>query len=129
MKDGLFHKSMGFPSGAYLPWIGTVQIFHTRHSLARCLRPECQKWVKGSVVNISDGETLEIDKDCIVEIEVKNGEPVKALVRMQYDDDSDVCFALLAPVRGVATCKTLWTLNARDHHRTLDMSKYTKPNA
>jgi hypothetical protein len=127
IKDGLFHKSLGFPPGALLPWIGTVQLSHTSHSKAQCYRPECQKWVKGNIIDIPDGETLEIDRDSVVEVEVKNGEPSKALVRLQYDDNSDVCFALTAPGQGVAICKTLWTLDARDNHRSMDMGRYNKP--
>jgi hypothetical protein len=127
MKNGLFHASLGFPVGAITPWLGAISIQHTRHSTARCLRPECRKWVKGGVINIPDGDLVEIDEACFVEVEIRDDKPVKALVRLQYDDNSDVCFALLAPESGKAICKTLWTLNCNDHHRTLDLSKYTKP--
>jgi len=127
MKDGLYHQSLGFPAGAVAPWLGTLKLSHTRHSLDQCQRPECRKWVKGGVINIPEGEEQRIDEECIVEVEVSGGKPVKALVRLMYDDNSDVCFALLAPENNVSKCKTLWTLNANDHHKTLDLSKYIKP--
>jgi len=127
MKDGLFHNTLGFPAGALTPWLGVVTLQHTSHSQAQCYRPECRRWVKGGVINIPDGEKLEIDADSIIEVEVAGGRPVKALVRLQYDDNNDVCFALLAPESGRARCKTLWVCNVNDHHRTLDLSKYIKP--
>ena len=127
MKDGLYHNSMGFPAGALLPWLGCLRLSHTRHSAEQCLRPECRRWVKGGVIVMAEGENLCIETEDIIEVEVAGGVPVKALVRLQYDDISDVCFALCAPDRGVARCKTLWTLNARDNHKTLDLSKYIKP--
>lgn len=127
MKDGLFHKSLGFPAGATAPWLGVISIQHTGHSRSQCYRPECRKWVKGGVIDIPEGDRLSIEAEDIIEIEVSGGKPVKAVVRLQYDDNSDVCFALLAPVDGWSICKTLWTLNANDHHRTLDISKYVKP--
>jgi hypothetical protein len=127
MKNGLFHKSLGFPVGALQPWLGVIAIQHTSHSAAQCFRPECRRWVKGGVINIPDGESLDVQAEDIIEIEVSDGKPVKALVRLQYDDHSDVCFALLAPVAGRSLCKTLWTLDAKDHHRTLDVSKYVCP--
>jgi len=127
VKNGLFHKSLGFPAGAAAPWLGVITLRHTGHSSAQCSRPECRRWVKGGVINIPDGEQLDIDADSIIEIEIAGGRPVKALVRLQYDDNSDICFALLAPEFRTAVCKTLWTLNANDHHRTLDLSKYLKP--
>lgn len=127
MKNGLFHKSLGFPAGATTPWLGVIAIRHTGHSSAQCLRPECRRWVKGGVINIPEGEQLDIDAESIIEVEIAGGRPVKALVRLQYDDNSDICFALLAPEFRQAICKTLWTLNANDHHRTLDLSKYVKP--
>jgi len=124
---GLFHKSLGFPCGATQPWLGIITLQHTRHSLAQCLRPECRKWVKGGVISIPDGEALDISPADIIEVEVLNGQPVKALIRLQYDDRSDICFALLSPIKGHSICKTLWTLSARDQHRTLDLSKYERP--
>lgn len=127
MKNGLFHNTLGFPAGATAPWLGVITLQHTGHSLAQTHRPECRRWVKGGVIDIPEGERLEIDEACIVEVEVRNGQPVKALVRLEYDENSDVCFALCAPENGKARCKTLWTLNCRDHHRTLDLSKYIKP--
>ena len=127
MKNGLFHKSLGFPAGALEPWLGVITLQHTGHSQSQCFRPECRRWVKGGVITIEDGEQLAIDAESIVEIEVRDGEPVKALVRLEYDATSDVCFALLAPACGKAICKTLWTLAASDHHRTLNASKYIKP--
>ena len=127
MKDGLYHKSLGFPQGAVLHWLGEVKISHTRHSLDQCLRPECRRWVKGGVIDIPEGAKVFIIEDDIVEVEVVGGIPVKALVRLYYDDNSDVCFALCSPLHGVAKCKTLWTLNANDNHKTLDMSKYIRP--
>jgi hypothetical protein len=127
MKDGLFHKSLGIPAGAITPWLGVITLQHTGHSLSQCARPECRRWVDGGIINIPEGERLEINADSIIEVEIVNGQPVKALVRLMYDDRSDVCFALLAPQQGRSLCKTLWTLNAKDHHRTLDLSKYVRP--
>lgn len=127
MKDGLYHQSLGFPAGAFEPWLGTIKLSHTRHSLDQCQRPECRRWVSKGVIEIPEGELLNIDDESIIEVEVSGGKPVKALVRLMYDDHSDICFALLYPENGVSKCKTLWTLNANDHHRTLDLKKYIKP--
>ncbi len=127
MIDGLFHKSLGFPVGAIQPWLGVITLQHTSHSLAQCARPECRKWVKGGVISILEGEELDIIPEDIIEVEISGGKPVKALVRLQYDDNSDICFALLSPVAGRSVCKTLWTLSGKDHHRSLDLSKYLKP--
>jgi len=127
MKDGLFHRSLGFPPGATLPWIGEFKISHTGHSLKQCQRPECRRWVKGGVINIPEASPLYIEAVDVIEVEVKDGVPIKALVRCIYDDNSDVCFALCRPQMGIAKCKTLWTLNGLDDHKTLDMSKYIEP--
>ena len=121
IKNGLFHKLVGFPAGATAPFVGEYSIRLGDH--AKC----AQNSDDGIVNGVQDGETLIVEARDIVEVEVTNGAAVKAVVRLGYSDTQDVCFALLAPVGGVAFVKTFWLNSANDNHRSLNRSKYSRP--
>lgn len=120
MKNGLFHKKLGFPAGSTAPFCGVYRIALSDHA-KRALNSD------DGIVNITDGETLEVEARDIIEIEVCNGIAVKAVVRLAYSDTQDVAFVILPPIAGVAFCKTFWLNDIRDAHKTLALHRYVKP--
>jgi hypothetical protein len=128
VKNGLFHKSLGFPAGALQPWVGKFSLTHTAHSRSQCGRPETGSARKGGsfLIDVREGDPLAIGEADIFEVEVEGGRPVKALVRLEYNDDQDVVLALCAPEGKLVRCKTLWLNAPNDQHKTLK-TQYVKP--
>jgi hypothetical protein len=59
----------------------------------------------------------------LVEVEVQGDKAVKLVVRRQYDGRRDLVMVLLA--NGV--CKTVWSNDTTDRHKTLNRAAYVQP--
>src|SRR6266581_7645848 len=105
MKDGLYHKSLGFPSYGHLPFLGEIVVELSLHARE-------QRSFDDGIIFIMDQENIVVEKQDIVELEISGGRPVKAVIRLAYSDAQDICFVVLAPIRGRAVCKTVWLNSA-----------------
>lgn len=119
MKDGLYHKQLGLPPGVAALWAGDIGLQYGRHAQSEASLDRYGKLPLFPAVEFEAGD--------VVEIEVRQGEPVKAVLRVPLDDKKDLVYALSLPVRGEAFVRTVWFNDANDSHRTLDRSKYVKP--
>lgn len=110
---------MGLPQGAAALWHGLINLRYGSHA-----QNEANRDRYGKAELFGSAEFCAAD---VVEIEVKAGQPVKAVLRFPYDDTLDLVMVLTTPLRGEAFVKTVWFNEAADNHQTLDRSKYRKP--
>lgn len=122
-----YHKDIGFPTNLRRP-AGEHSLSHTRHSreAAQNDRYGPFYWLP-TLMNLpasnsrSDIKLIECDA-------LADGTVLKAVYRMPYDRERDLCLVLLfdrGP--GQALVKTVWGNLATDTHKTLDASKYDRP--
>ncbi len=112
MKDGTYHKAVGFPKGLTLaPVFNLTAGIHAREQAhAR----NVAKIPSHFLPRLAD----------VIEIEMKAGKIVKILARQALDNLRDLCFVFLPEEKFI---KTLWTNEVTDKHFTLDKSKFIKP--
>lgn len=113
----LFHKDIGFPSWFSAP-SGIVELCWTRHAdVAR---------FNDRYGEIRKYRTLPLDSLVVIEIETDDNVVKKILYRGRYNDNLDICFAIIPDLWLV---KTVWLNERNDIHNTLDRSRYNAPNA
>lgn len=120
VKDGKYHKNLGLPRGSEGQFLGEVILDLSRHAREQCSLDDGQ-------ISLSDSVLIDVAPQDIIEIEVAQNQPVKAVVRLEYSETQDICFAITRPFRGRAVCKTVWLNSANDSHRTLNARNYSKP--
>jgi hypothetical protein len=118
MKDGLYHRDIGLPAGMAALWQGMLDLSYGHHAQSESSLDRYGKLPTFPAVEFEAGD--------VVEIEVRAGEAVKAVLRVPLDDSRDLVYVLLRPVAGRSFVKTVWFNEARDSHRTLDRSKYCR---
>lgn len=118
MKDGLYHRDLGLPAGCAPLWAGMLDLSYGHHAQSESSLDRYGKLPLFPAVEFEAGD--------VVEVQIANGEPVKAVLRVPLDDSKDLVYVLLRPVAGRAFVKTVWFNEARDSHRTLDRSKYCR---
>lgn len=104
MKSGLYHKNIYMPKFKIQEPI--VELTPTRHSEQRGL-------------NLPT--VLDLRKVDVVEMEVRDNQIVKMLVRVKYDNYNHLVMAIALPE---CVIKTAWKNSSDDQHSTLDVSKY-----
>lgn len=120
MRSGLYHKEVGMPAKALEAWLGQQAVKLSDHARQACLNDRYGK------IDLHDGDSIEVEAEDIFEVEVLHGKPVKAMVRLAYDDARDMILALVIPSEGVAVVKTVWLNMASDKHVTLKKELYNK---
>lgn len=120
IKDGAYHREIGFPCGFKNPFEGEIKVILSRHA------QEARYSDHYGYVAVENGP-FKLQAGNLVEVQFEAGVPVKAVLRMPWSAYLDLVMVLLAPVGGIALAKTLWFNRASDKHRTLDRSKYVKP--
>ena len=119
MNDGLYHKNLGLPRGAAVLWAGCLKLQYSRHA-----QNESNRDRYGAVPLYPE---VEFESADVVEIEIRQGQPVKAVLRFPLDDSKlDIVYVLTCPEHGQAFVRTVWFNQAQDTHRTLDASKYRR---
>jgi hypothetical protein len=118
IKDGLYHKEVGFPSAARALVGRKYVLALTSHAQEAC------KTDRYGI--IYPPRAVEIKTHNIVELEFSKGEVVKILVRAPYNARHDVLIAFVPDGDG-GRVKTLWLNQKSDCHLTLDRSKYLSP--
>src|ERR1044071_9736440 len=116
MKDGLYHKEIGLPADAPKAFIGTWRPKYTRHAQLEAIKDR-----NGIIRPL---RTLTVSLSEIIEVEIFQGQPIKAVVRVPYDKTNDIVLAICRPSDGVATVKTQWLNNRNDTHKTLRREAY-----
>lgn len=112
MKDGLYHKEVGFPTDLTIaPVFGLVPAAHA----------------KFRAMELNVGEIPKVFRPAnaqVIEVEVVNGKAVKILARQSLDKFRDLCYVFLTETRLI---KTVWINMVDDTHSTLDRSRFVKP--
>lgn len=109
MKDGLYHRDVWMPFTLSF----ATMLRYSRHALTEAARDRY-----GS---LSLPQTIGTHEADVIEVEVKNGKPYKALLRREHDAKRDICLVVLLEDGFV---KTVWCNLRTDAHKTLDRSKY-----
>lgn len=122
MKDGLYNRAAyGLPAGAAERFAHPVaELVFGAHAY------EESKADRYGVAALPD--SIEIALEDVVEVQVENFQPAKAVVRFPYDDVLDLVLVLRPngkPNRFFV--KTVWFNRADDKHRTLRLAPYSRP--
>lgn len=109
MKDGLYHRDIFLP--VQLGFAAFVR--YSAHARKAAQNDRYGALTLPAVVSTQEAE--------VIEVEVVDGKPHKAVLRMQHDAERDICLVVL-----IDTCvvKTVWCNLRTDTHGTLDHSKY-----
>lgn len=119
MKDGLYNKALGLPAGAALLWAGRLELQYANHAQAE---RNAENYGSAELFSSADFESKDV-----VEVQVQNGQPVKAVVRFPYSDNLDLCMVINTPASGRAFVRTVWFNAVDDKHHTLNRSLYNRP--
>lgn len=109
MKDGTYHRDIFLP--IRLGFAAFAK--YSAHAREAAQNDRYGTLTLPAIISTQEAE--------VIEVEVSNGKPVKALLRMRHDDTRDLCVVIL-----LDTCvvKTVWANERTDSHNTLDTSKY-----
>jgi len=115
MKQGLYHKDLG-----NFPTLNVANVDVTpRYTLHAHNAAETDRY---GIIELP--ATINLSKSTIIEIEVGAHETIeKVVARMDYDDEFDLCMAIIPD--GLVV-KTVWLNCKDDEHFTLDSSKYVR---
>lgn len=127
MKNGLYHKQIGLPVGATLPWTThEIELVYSEHA-----RQEAQS---DRYANMPFYSSMEFAEHEVIEVEVQDQQPVKAVLRIPCEDHPglDMVLVLLAPEHRPgnnpkSVVKTVWFNRRSDSHKTLRRHLYQQP--
>lgn len=119
LRDGKYHKLLGLPQGSAALWAGVLDLRYGNHAQSEA---DVDRYGRAELFS-----SAEFQASDVVEVEVVQGQPVKAVLRFPYSDDLDLVMVLQRPERGVSFVRTVWFNRANDQHKSLDRSKYRKP--
>ena len=122
MKDGLYHKEIGLPACAEVPWCSSeIELIYSEHA-----KQAADDDRYGSVPRL---DIAEFARHEVIEVQVENGQPVKAVLRIPCDNRPglDMVLVILRPEAGKALVKTVWFNEVSDKHHTLNRSLYRIP--
>lgn len=110
----LYHRDIGFPSQVAIP-AGTMRVAYTKHAINAA---QNDRYGAAQLP-----ATIHYDVAQVFEVEISGNTCTKICVRLPYDDKRDLCVVL----RGNLVV-TVWFNRRNDSHKTLDASRYSKPN-
>jgi hypothetical protein len=112
VKDGLYHKLLGFPARVLEPWLNQkLNLSYTQHA-----RQAAKNDRYGEPEDLP--ETVSILPGQVIELEIAGGRLQKLVVRIPYDSEVDLCLVLSLETER-ASVKTLWLNLVTDNHSTL----------
>lgn len=101
--------------------LGKANLEYSHHALERCER----KGIKARpIITISAGTVVELEKD------MRTGQNLKIIVRVQYNASQDLVLALIPRSdlpAGYLFVKTCWLNHKDDNHATLNYSRLSCP--
>ena len=113
IKDGLYHKLV------FLPKINKIDAdypcVYTQHARESALTDKYGLIILPKTYNIA--------KSDIIELEIKNNDINKLVIRIGYNDKYDL---ILVISFYTGMIKTVWLNKKDDNHYTLDKNKYIK---
>ncbi len=109
MRDGTYHRDVHLPFS--LSWAAMLN--YSRHARREASRDRYGALSLPATLSTNDAE--------VIEVEVKNGKPYKAVLRTAHDSKRDIVLVVLLDR---AFVKTVWCNLRSDAHNTLDTSKY-----
>lgn len=115
----LYHVDTGFPAGVQPP-SGGFTLQYTRHAQTEAHNDKYGQFVLPSYLVLDGSETFEL--------EVTNGVPSKAAIRVRYDEWYDLCLVIVpGSIVGTVLVVTCWLNEWWDTHETLKVGRYVKP--
>lgn len=117
-EETLYHKDVGFPSNLDMPR-GFTPVLNLRYGGHAKEQALADKYG-----NINLPHRVDIRKGEIFEIGARGNVVSKIGVRFKYDDQRDMIM-IINPSDGFV--RTVWFNTAGDQHKTLDKSKYARP--
>lgn len=115
MSNLLWHRDVRLPPGFIAPE-GKVELEYSDHAIVASSTDRYGE--------IRQFKTLNLARFSVVEVETRDGEVIKVVVRGAYNERYDVVLALIPGE--VFTVKTVWLNSKFDSHSTLDTGKYVK---
>jgi hypothetical protein len=112
LKDGRYHRDIRLPQVAIAPFLGTYRLRLSAHAEQAMTEDKY-----GRIEGVVNGTEITVDETAVVEVQVENGKPVKALVRLEYNERLDLVLALFPSRQGVCFVKTVWLNEATDLHK------------
>lgn len=122
IKDGLYHKEIGLPAGAVNPWCDLdLELVYSEHAKKAADDDRYGSVPRLDIAGFAPHE--------VVEVQVENGQPVKAVLRIPCDNRPglDMVLVILRPEAGKALVKTVWFNIRSDKHFTLRRQIYSRP--
>lgn len=114
----LYHKDIKLPEGIEV-LKGQYKAIVTSHAQQSALNDRLGVFCYPEVITV--------DLDSIIEIEITEGNQIaKIVIRQSYNENCDLCMAIIPKVNNQAVIKTGWLNSKNDSHNTLDKSKYTQ---
>lgn len=113
----LYHYTLGIPAKKYPS--GVFKLTYTKHAI------DATKTDKyGPIKNLPKYLNTFLARKIEVETD-NNGNLVKILYRMPYDDERDLSIAVIVrDDEDKWKVKTVWTQQKNDNHKTLDKTRY-----
>lgn len=120
MRDGLYNAAVWMPAELTVPFEGAIVPTYSAHALEESRNDRYGR--------VALPCTLDVYTDDVVEVEVRDGKPVKAVIRQPLDDRRDVVcvvnFPEVTKTSRVSFVRTVWINKANDAHKTLKRSLY-----
>lgn len=127
IKDGLYHREIGIPADAARAWVAPefLQMVYSEHALRAS---EDDRYGRVPLYR-----EMAFAPEELVEVEYRDGKPVKAVFRTPLEDIAGKCspfdlvIVMLPPEGGKVFVKTVWYNLRTDAHRTLRRYLYQQP--
>ena len=116
----LYHYTIGLPANYRHP-MAVVRVEWTKHAERAAANDRYGKIHLVKSVDLRNFHTVEVEKD-------ERGVVTKILVRGPFDNEHDVCYALVPRAGMPWVIKTTWLNHLSDTHRLVkSRDRYTKP--
>jgi len=118
VRDGVYHRDISLPASVLGTFTGKFVPEYSSHARRACFND------RYGLIELP--RLLEVVVSSIVEIEVRSGVAVKAVIRIAHDAAHDLVLVLCRPYAGYSHVKTVWLNEKADCHKTLNHSQYQR---
>lgn len=113
----LYHKNIGFPKTLKIDEHYSLNLNLSFHAKEACFNDRYGRIIVKSCISFDRRDIIEIES-------FDNKTPTKFLIRIKYDNQTDISLAIQLDSN---TIKTVWLNDKNDNHNTLNRNKYDKP--
>lgn len=116
----LYHFEIGFPFAVNLP--ETMRLHYSEHAKKAAQSDRYGFINLETVIKTEGAKVIEVETDD------RTKQPIKVVIRKNYDQYNDICIVILLnkAVSGGFLVKTVWLNSKFDAHKTLDHARYAK---